>query len=397
MERSYERELRLFKKNGYVVFKKHMESATCVSLANLAVKNLFDLAFQGRPGEPEPSFENLKYFGFPEERKKLKHPLCIWVGGKSELPLCSRITGSCYGSYLKEVQTSFTMTRDTFERHKLLYGTDNIGQLYGPKKYCIRMKGGLQTNPSTDANLISDYNNVVTDEKIISFLVVSVDTNIKMAETGTWCVIPRFHLYRHYARIFFNFVGGLRKLPLDLSSPMKFPEGFLDENLPAFNQLLKEMYTIKAKKLKPRQDHLPYLKLTLPEDKFSELKWETIFVEPGDLVCRSQWLPHYEFACRSDTPFIAFQVGYYVIPDEFLGSYKQRRLVKALHAGHTMEEDREWDEARNNSCETAHRKRIGNHDTFFYMPEDEDELEFAFQIQCIDAELMSKELHMDSE
>ena len=295
------------------------------------------------------------------------------------------------------MQKRFTMTKETFDRHKLLYGTDNIGQIYGPKKYTIRMKGGLQTNPILDVNLISDFNNVCTGEKIISSLVVSIDSSARLADTGTWCVIPRFHLYRHHARIFFNFIGGSCKLPLDLSTPMRFPEGFLDENLPKFNELLRELYAVRSKKLKLDKDHKPYMKLELPEEQFVDLKWETIFVEAGDLFCRSHWIPHFELACNSHIPFITYQVGYYEIPKDFLGSYKQRRLMTALNLGYTMEEDREWEGARNNTCERSHRKRIGDNSMFFYIPENDEELEFAFRVQCIDAELMFTELNMDPE
>lgn len=384
-----------FRKNGYVVIKNHVTSDVSKLLSDVAIKTLFDFTFVSKDDKPEPNFENLKYFSVPAERKNLKHPLCIWIGGESNKPFCSRVTGSCYGSYLREVQKHFTMTVETFERLAECYETDNIGQIYGPRSYSIRMKGGLQTSTMLEANLISDYNNLVKEEKILSSLVVSIDRNVKLKHSGTWCVIPRFHLYKHHARIFFNFVRGQCRLPLDLSTPMQFPDNFLDEALPKFNTLLSQLYQIRDSVMEMQKEHEPYLNLKLPEKDFMDLKWDYIFAEVGDLVLRSQWLPYYETACTGNIPFIAFHVGYYVIPSGFLGTYKQRRLVEALYNGFTMKEHKEWEEARNNTCERDNRNRIGDRSPFFYAPDDDDELDFAFRIQCIDPEFLTTQIGMD--
>jgi len=392
----FEAEAQFFRENGYVIFRNHLAKPDCEILTRVGLETLFAMAFGSKEGTPEPSFENLKFFASSEERKKLRCPTCVWVNGKAHQPLCSKVTGLCYGSYLKEVQSKFTMTLETYEKLVACYGSAEIAQIYGPKRYSIRMKGGHKSQTMMECNLLSDFNNACPDEKVLSSLIVSVDENAEISATGTICLIPKFNVYRRHARIFFNFVGGERKLPLNLSAPMLFEDEFLDENLPAFNELLSDLHHIRDGVIKPSKIHEPYLKLPLP-DTFEELRWKPLRLRVGDLLCRSQWLPYYENACTVDTPLIAFHVGYYLIPDDFLGSYKQRRLVEALEAGYTMEECKEWEKAKNNTYERYLRRGREKETTYFYVPDNDEDLDFAMYIQCLDPALSTTQLGMDLE
>jgi hypothetical protein len=395
---SFAEEVKFLKENGYVVFKKHATEADCDLLANVAVKTLFSMAFGSQKDAPEPSFENLKFFAYPEERKKLKSPACIWVNGKAAQPLCSKVTGLCYGSYIKEVQEKFTMTFNTYEKLAACYETTEIAQIYGPKSYTIRMQGGHKGQTMMDCNLMSDFNNVCVDEKILSSLIVSVSETGPIVDSGTICVIPRFHLYKRHARLYFNFVGGQKKLPLNLASPTIFEDDFFEENLEPFNKFLSELHKIRDKKLRASEVHEPYLKLlSLLPKRFQPLKWHNIKVSKGDLLCRSQWLPYYENMCEAKIPFIAFHVAYYKIPKDFLGSYKQRRLIAAIELGHTMDECKEWEKAKNNTYETYLRRRCEDESTYFYVPKDDDDLDFAMLIQCLDPDLTTTQFGVDLE
>lgn len=381
----FQKEIDFYKQNGYVVFKKHLNPEQCDLLTKTAMETLFNLAFFAEVEPVPPTFENLKLFvSRPEREARLAKPHNIWVNGRSVQPLCSRSTGLCYGSYLKPVQSTFTMTYETFEKIAACYGDNNIAQIYGPKRYTIRLKGGTESIRQVPANLISDFNNVA-EEVVHASVVVSVDETIEAGESGSICLVPGFNLYRKHAQKFFSPVGGYFKLPLNLEIPMQFPNDLAEEGMIAFNTFLKELHDIRDGNMKPDEQHEKYLELELPKERV-ELKWTFVKLERGDMICRSQWMPFYETECKSVIPFIAFHVGYYKIPPDFPGSFKQRILTEALENGHVLEDCKDYSNVKYNTCEVNMlKKTMKPEDTFFYAPEnaDEDELAFVLFIQCI--------------
>lgn len=377
-----------FKEKGYTVFRRHVTQTEADIMTDAALRTLFEMAFKREKVKPEVKISNLKYFFDHNERKKLQNPACIWANGDSITPLCSKTSGSCYGSYIPEVQRLFTMTADTYTKISDLYETAEIGQIFGPKAFNVRFKGGYEHTPRMDVNLQCDFSNVSCKEKIITQLVTSVDEYVPVDRSGSMYVIPGFHKYKQIARMYFNFVGGIRRLPLSTSNITIFDKETLEEDLAAFNEFLTELYDITAGHIKPDLEHERYISLSLPEPQV-HLKWEPIIVRAGDMVCRSQWLPYYESACHSHlTPYVAFKLNYYVIPDDFHGSYKQRRLMSALRNGHVMEECQEWEKTKNNTYERKLSRYKHDDSSFMYIPDDDEELELATLIQCIDSDFL---------
>lgn len=383
MKQSFQKEVDFYKQNGYTVFKGHLNEKQCDRLTETAMSTLFNMAFYVEKEKVEPTFENLILFSSHEERKRrLIKPTGIWANGKSTQPLCSPTTGLCYGSYLRPFQEEFTMTFETFEKVSACYGSENIAQIYGPMRYTVRYKGGHESFKQFGCSIVSDFHNACQDDKVITSAIVSIDEKIRAEDSGTICLIPGFHLYRHIARVFFSPVRGIFRLPLNLSNPTQLDDRFATEGISSFNAFLQELHLIRNGKMKSESRHEDYIKFELPQERV-ELRWTAIRLQRGDMICRSQWLPFYETECKSIIPFIALHVGYYPIPPGFQDSQPHQILINTLTNGHIMEECKSFSKIKSNTCETKMADKSPG-TVFFYVPKDDEMLEFALFIQCID-------------
>jgi len=404
--------------DGYCIFQNHLTLEDCQVLTHTAIDSLFRVAFHDEPHVPASTIENLELFNNKGLREAhLTNPNCIYKNNNTRTPFCSKSGGGIvhHGKYLPEVQKRFTMTKSTYDKVLACYKTypktdsnsiTNIAQIFGPENYSIKYNGSEDMPKHLDSNFIFD-NEQISLERVQTLVVTSIDSigvingTLSLRDSGTIAIIPRFHLYRFHAAIFFDPETGDKPLKVGIERFMVLKglgrdSGF-DEALPSFNTLLSELHQIKIGALSPQTHHRRYLYLPLPELNkanntddnvmFVPLVWTPIAMNPGDMFCWNQWLPHQNLRCKSKIPRIVFYVRYYPVANWYVGSEAHKLLIATLEKGDYIDESNKYDKVKDNSLE---RKILhGNNQNryigkpYYYVPEDSSQRAFTDYIQCL--------------
>jgi len=344
---------------GYLVVPV-LDPEEAVSLSKTLIAKTVDLIFtkNGYKVNPE-NHHDLKCLVDKPLRSKLGPGAdrIVWRNGSTQQPIINKTTGMIDLHFQPELLETITFNPKIVEASAKVMGipADKLVYAWGPERVSIKAQGSPVMRKHLDCNLFNDRPNY--PYRVQSLVTLSIDTCIDPDKSGTLNVLTYFHHFWEFARELFSPIRNL---------PGHFPKTNMGSRFMNFPSRFDSTYLRSLKY--ETQIYLNYLALdgnvkllSLSEeakrefehhgffdlfkecrengilvgqdlDKLSiylkEMKWQSIKVQPGDMIFWHQHLPHRSMPNKSLIPRVVAYTNLYPAGPDWNSSFQRKWVAR---------------------------------------------------------------------